>query len=53
MIEFQKYLHELRSRWSKPEVKHYKNENFVSVSFDAIMMKLGQLIEFDDRKNLQ
>ena len=53
MIEFQKYLHELSSWWSKPEVKHNKNENFVSVSFDAIMMKLGQLTEFDKRKNLQ
>ena len=53
MIEFQKYVHELSSWWSKPEVKHNKNENFVSVSFDAIMMKLDQLTEFDKRKNLQ
>ena len=53
MIEFQKCLHELSSRWSTPGVKHYKKKNFVSVSFDAIMMKRGQLIDFDKRKNLQ
>ena len=37
----------------KPGVKCYQKENFVSVSFDAIIMKLGQLIDFDKRKNLQ
>ena len=53
MIGFQKCFHGLSSKWSKTGVKHYKKENFVSVSFDAIMMKLGQLIDFGKRKNLQ
>ena len=53
MMEFQKCLHGLSNRWSKLGVTHYKKENFVLESFDAIMMKLGQLIDFDKRKNLQ
>ena len=53
MIEHQNCMHRLSSRWLKPGVKHYKKENFVSVSCDAIMMKLGQIIDFDKRKNLQ
>ena len=53
MIKFQKCLHWLSSGLSKLGVEHYKKENFVSLSLDAIMMKLGQLIDFDKKKNLQ
>ena len=46
------------SPWVKQQVVKVRSEalqkgNFVSVSFDAIMIKLGQLIDFAKRKNLQ
>ena len=48
-----KCFHGLNSGWSKPGVNHYKTENFVSLNLDSIMTNLGQLIDFDQRKNLQ